>query len=127
MSKLGDLIREARRSKGWTQEKLAEEIGVNPGYIGQIETGVVKLPSAGKLESLEAALGVNRADMLRAAGLLGPEEKMNVLNELHRIVALPTDEAKRAALRQLPQDIQAVLELLARDALRLAFTHLFEE
>src|SRR4028119_2487433 len=112
MPTLGDVIRKARHTKGWTQEKLAEEIGVNPGYIGQIETGVVKLPSAGKLELLERALGVSRADMLRAAGLLGPEEQIDILAELHLIVALPNDEAKIQALRQLPQDVQALLEVL---------------
>lgn len=127
MSKLGDVIREARRGKGWTQEKLAEEIGVNPGYIGQIETGVVKLPGAEKLAHLERVLGISRADMLRAAGLLGPEERVDVLADLRRIGTLSTDEAKIAALRELPEEVQRALEVLARDTLRIALGRLFSD
>jgi transcriptional regulator with XRE-family HTH domain len=127
MPTLGDVIREARRTKGWTQEKLAEAIGVNPGYIGQIETGVVKLPGADKLEMLERSLGVSRANMLRAAGLLGPDEHIDVLAELRRIDALPNDESKIQALRQLPQEVQHALEVLAREALRFAFHQVFQK
>lgn len=127
MRTLGDVVREGRRTKGWTQEKLAEAIGVNPGYIGQIETGVVKLPGPDKLELLERALGVSRADMLRAAGLLGPDEQIDVLAELRRIDALPSDELKIRALRQLPQEVQHALEVLARETLRFAFNHIFQK
>lgn len=127
MSTLGDVIRKARHTKGWTQEKLAEVIGVNPGYIGQIETGVVKLPGAEKLELLERSLGVSRADMLRAAGLLGPDERIDILAELRRIDALPNDESKIQALRQLPQEVQHALEVLARETLRFAFNQIFQQ
>lgn len=127
MPTLGDIIRQGRRTRGWTQEQLAEALGVNPGYIGQIETGVVKLPGADKLAALEQVLGVSRADMLRAAGLLGPEEHRDLLGEIRRINTLPTDEAKIAALRQLPEEVQRALEVLARDTLRLALGRLFSD
>jgi transcriptional regulator with XRE-family HTH domain len=35
--KLGEIIREARKSKGWQQEDLAQKIGSNQGYISRIE------------------------------------------------------------------------------------------
>ena len=127
MPTLGDVIRQGRRNRGWTQEQLADALGVNPGYIGQIETGVVKLPGADKLAALEQALGVSRAEMLRAAGLLGPEDHLDLLAELRRISTLPSDEAKVDALRRLPEEVQRALEVLARDTLRLALTHVFND
>lgn len=44
ISALGAVIREAREEKGWTQQELAEKIGVkNRAHIGRIELGEVNL------------------------------------------------------------------------------------
>lgn len=32
-------VRQWRKSKGWTQEQLAERVGVTPGTISQLESG----------------------------------------------------------------------------------------
>lgn len=37
--KIGKVIKEKRKSLGFTQEQLAEEVGINPSFIGQIERG----------------------------------------------------------------------------------------
>lgn len=36
---LGERIRDARREKGWTQEDLAHEAGIDRSYIGGVERG----------------------------------------------------------------------------------------
>jgi transcriptional regulator with XRE-family HTH domain len=36
---LGERIREARRSLGWTQEALADNAGIDRSYIGGVERG----------------------------------------------------------------------------------------
>ncbi len=36
---IGQRIREARKKKGWSQERLSEEIDVAVGYISRIERG----------------------------------------------------------------------------------------
>lgn len=36
---IGERIREARRKKGWSQERLSEEIDVAVAYISRIERG----------------------------------------------------------------------------------------
>lgn len=36
---LGERIREARRSQGWTQEELADHAGIDRSYIGGVERG----------------------------------------------------------------------------------------
>jgi ribosome-binding protein aMBF1 (putative translation factor) len=37
---LGEIIREARKQKGWQQEDLAQKIDSNQGYISRIEIHV---------------------------------------------------------------------------------------
>lgn len=57
-SELGARIREARKKKGYTQEKLAEMSDIGTMYLGEIERGV-KMPSMkifiGILESLDVS------------------------------------------------------------------------
>lgn len=36
---LGERIREARKSLGWTQEDLADNAGIDRSYIGGVERG----------------------------------------------------------------------------------------
>ena len=36
---LGERIREARRTLGWTQEELADQAGIDRSYIGGVERG----------------------------------------------------------------------------------------
>ena len=39
LADLGELIRKHRKKKGWTQRKLAEQIGVSVTYLGYMERG----------------------------------------------------------------------------------------
>lgn len=36
---LGEIVRSARVAKGWTQEALAERLGVGRPFVSQLETG----------------------------------------------------------------------------------------
>lgn len=40
---IGRRIKEARRKKGWSQEKLSEEIDVAVAYLSRIETGTAQI------------------------------------------------------------------------------------
>lgn len=44
--KLGKKIREIRKSKGLSQEKLAEFIGKTRNYVGMVERAEINLPSS---------------------------------------------------------------------------------
>ena len=39
LGRLGEQLRFLRKDKGFTQEELAEKVGVHPTYIGKIEGG----------------------------------------------------------------------------------------
>lgn len=51
---IGETIRRSRKNAGFTQEKLAEAVDLNPKYIGEIERGE-------KIISIEALLRISKA------------------------------------------------------------------
>jgi len=55
--KLGMRIRQLRKIKGWTQEKLAEKAGMDYKYLGAIERGEKNLTLA-NIEKIAKGLGV---------------------------------------------------------------------
>lgn len=50
-------VRDLRVTRGWTQQEVADAVGVTQGAIGHIETGRVT-PSVGLLLRLAAHFGV---------------------------------------------------------------------
>lgn len=56
--RIAEEIHESRKSYGFTQEKLAELVGVTAGYIGQIERKET-MPSAVILAKLIEVLGID--------------------------------------------------------------------
>ena len=71
-SKLGTLIREARKNAGLTQEKLAKKVGggLTASDIGNAERGLITLPMAA-LKKIALATGVTQASLLNAAKTTG--------------------------------------------------------
>ena len=65
-SVLGAQVRDLRRSRGLTQEGLAEELGVTPRYLAGIERGERNL-TLDSVDALAVQLGVD------ALALLDPE------------------------------------------------------
>ena len=55
---IGERIREARTTKGLTQEQLAEQVHVTKQAVYKYETGIVTNIPLDKLESIAACLGV---------------------------------------------------------------------
>ncbi|MFC2036129.1 multiprotein-bridging factor 1 family protein [Chloroflexota bacterium] len=65
MSKISDKIRQCRSSKGWTQEKLARNIGVSLNTVQRWEAGKT-IPSPLAMEKLQNLLDdVLNGDQLR--------------------------------------------------------------
>jgi transcriptional regulator with XRE-family HTH domain len=58
------VLRELREKKGWSQAKLAEQVGVSDAYVAQLETGARKNPSLEILKRLARALGVPVTELL---------------------------------------------------------------
>lgn len=63
---IGENIRLLRVKKGFSQEQLALNAGINTSYVGQIERGE-KNPTIKILERISSALGITLLDLLTNA------------------------------------------------------------
>ena len=81
---LGLKIKELRKKKKITQEKLAEIIGVDCGYISKLEVGQ-NYPSIQTLNKISDALNIDIAEFFQYTNIHNKnlkEEIMNLLNDL---------------------------------------------
>jgi transcriptional regulator with XRE-family HTH domain len=64
---LGRRIRQLRKERKWSQEKLAEMSGMHWTYIGQVERGERNL-TLQSIESIAKALRIKITDLFRGIG-----------------------------------------------------------
>lgn len=121
MTPFAKLIQQAREAKGWTQNELAEEMGVSRGYIGQLETGLIKRPRAKYIDLLVEHLGLSKQEILRAQGQLGPDTSMDLLTEVRRIARIPDLDDRVAELEQVSPELLELMEGMALDHVRRTF------
>ncbi|WMI80551.1 helix-turn-helix domain-containing protein [Anaerotignum sp. MB30-C6] len=99
---IGDKIQNARRRKGISQEKLAEELDISVSYIGQIERGA-RQPSVHILENIGEVLNIPFANLICN---LNKEEEINSLwNE-------ETENLSEKEKQSILSILQMLLELL---------------
>ncbi len=60
---LGDTLRAMRKTRGWSQQGLALQAGLNRDYVGELERGAAQ-PSLLTLEKLAAAFGCTVSSLL---------------------------------------------------------------
>lgn len=58
---LGERVRKLRATRGLDQDELADQIGLNKGYLSKIETGKIQRPSYEVVAALAKALRVSTA------------------------------------------------------------------
>ena len=66
-SLIGDRIRQARKEKGWSQEKLSEEIDVATAFLSRVERGKAKV-NLNRLNQLCDLLDISEGDVLTGVG-----------------------------------------------------------
>ena len=67
LTKFGNNLREIRVAKGFTQEKLANELGVEISQISRIERGIINT-SIVSIYQLSKILKINIADLFNING-----------------------------------------------------------
>src|SRR5262245_3444158 len=68
MKKIADVIRDHRRARGWTVQRLADEAGCSKAYVSGIENcRLGNPPSARLLAEIERALGIASGEVLKLA------------------------------------------------------------
>lgn len=60
---IGSRVRQARENRGWSQETLAAEAGLDRSYMSGVERGVRNL-SVLKLDAIAKGLGIPIRDLL---------------------------------------------------------------
>lgn len=63
LKKFGAAIRSSRKTKGWSQEELAERSGLDRTYIGSVERGERNI-SLLNIEKIASALDAGITDLL---------------------------------------------------------------
>ena len=94
---LGMRVREVRRLRGLSQERLAEKVGIDPKQISRIEGGK-SAPSFETLEAIAKHLHVEMKDLFDFQHLLQEER---VEDQAMRLLHLMDDDTKRLAIRLL--------------------------
>ena len=78
---LGERIREIRKSKGFTQEQLAEMVGVEPRHISRVEGGY-NSPSIERLAKIAEALGVQINEFFNFMHLDTPAKRLEDIDSI---------------------------------------------
>jgi len=94
---LGLRIREVRKARQLSQEKLAEKVGVDPKQISRIEGGK-SAPSLDTLEAIAKHLQVEIRDLFDFQHLL-TEEKIE--DQAVRLLGMMDEETRQLAIRLL--------------------------
>ena len=94
---LGMRVREIRKLRGLSQERLAEGVGVDPKQISRIEGGK-SAPSFETLESIASNLQVEMNDLLDFHHLVTAE---SIEDQAMRLLGLMDDKTKKLAIRIL--------------------------
>jgi transcriptional regulator with XRE-family HTH domain len=122
MSRIGELVRQARKRKSMTQTELADRTGLAPGSIGMLESGKVDRPYPDTLKKLSQALDLSMSELVAATGQLdapGVDDytQERVEAEAHRIAAIPGTQAKMDALMRLSPALFELVEALVHEVL----------
>jgi transcriptional regulator with XRE-family HTH domain len=94
---LGMRVREVRKLRGLSQERLAEKVGVDPKQISRIEGGK-SAPSFETLEAISIHLQVEMTDLLDFEHLIAEER---IEDQALKLLLLMDDQTKRVAVRIL--------------------------
>lgn len=106
---LGVFLRSARKASGFTLRKVEELSGgrVKNGYLSQVESGAIRVPSTRILHELAGIYKVDYDRLLRLAGLPTSSEPSGLAEA--RIASFPT-----AAIDDLTEDeTQELLDFIA--------------
>ncbi len=96
---IGERIKNERKQKGWTQERLAEKADMHPTYVGKVERGD-KSATLDSLEKVASALELKYVELFKdIQPVTGTDEDKNsVLHKIINKLNLLSLEDQKAAL-----------------------------
>lgn len=118
---LGELVRDARKSKGYTMIELAEELGLTQGYVSKIETNK-NIPAIDVLKKIGSFLDIPTGDLLISAGYFKELADLIEVKTFDKLPIPTLGEAIDIARRDWTTDdkpyelYDAPLELISKEA-----------
>src|SRR5262245_58204582 len=76
----GQTLRESRLAKGYTLRKFADEVGISPTYLSQVEQDNVDPPTAERVKTMADMLGANSDEWIALAGRL-PDDLPKIIHK----------------------------------------------
>ncbi|WP_313349107.1 helix-turn-helix transcriptional regulator [Paracoccus sp. (in: a-proteobacteria)] len=95
-------IKEHRKAKSWTLDRLAEEVGTSKGYLSDIERGN-RTASVPMLRDIASALGVKEQELF-AVETEQDEQLLQLMNDFMRLSHEDQAAVARHAHSLLPDD-----------------------
>lgn len=114
---LRDLVRAARKEKGWSQDKLGTLVGMSQRWVSDIERGDTDVPKRSLLHALATALDLDVARLYVAADLARSESSAKRADESAPMSEQddPLYNVVFNELRQLaPEDLEAIRAIVRR-------------
>ena len=102
-SNLGDRLKNLRKKLGMTQKELAEQVGVTPSFIFQLEKNIIS-PSLDSLLKLSDKLNTQPIYFLMD-GEEGPWQKMIIRPSERKYIHLQDVKTKEVNLQRLVSDV----------------------
>ena len=96
---IGDKIRNARISKGMTQEELGNALGVQKSAIAKYEKGRVVNIKRSTLKKLSDILGIAPSELIFEAYMEEEQKKNDILSDI--ILKMRTDTTFMSAVEKL--------------------------
>lgn len=100
---LGTRIREARKERGLTQERLAEQVGLSTRHIAKVEKGDVN-PSLEVLSTLVKTLGISIDSVFNSDSAEMTEEIQEIAS-LYRACSEQEQRLILAAVRAMAKEL----------------------
>lgn len=108
----GQVLRKARSERKFSLRKFAEQVGVSPTYLSQVEQDNVMPPTADRVKRMADLLGENSDEWIALAGRV-PEDVPGIIHQqptempqlLREASGLTADQ-----LRQLREQIRKLKE-----------------
>lgn len=88
---IGERIRQARKQKGWTQEKVAEKLGITVMYFSRVERGSTKV-NLKRLMQIAEILDVQISEFIYGTKF---KEETYLDKDMSNILASCTPEKQR--------------------------------
>ena len=82
---IGERIQRARKERGFTQEMMAEKLGVSIGYVSQVERGITKI-SLDLLGAISSILDCNIATLVSESAVNSADYmESEILSEIGKL------------------------------------------